>query len=108
VNIAAVYREGRFVRVLEGPKNVVKDLLARIARDERHEHVRVLASQRIPQRSCGDWTMGYEILQAKPETVPLGFRSTFDDLNHDDNTVVRRALVELTIWFTAHRRPDAL
>lgn len=102
-----VYRDGRFLQVLEGPEAVTKELLARIVKDPRHEHVRFLVTQVIRRRSFAEWTMGYETLVANPEGVPRGFRSTFEDLETDDSTVVQRALRELTIWFRARNRENA-
>lgn len=102
-----VYRDGRFLQVVEGPQTVTRELLARIVTDTRHENIRILMSQIIRRRSFADWTMGYERLAARPGSVPRGFRSTFDDLEVEDSEVVQRALRELTIWFRARNRHDA-
>lgn len=99
-----VYRDGRFLQVLEGPEDVTRDLLGRIVKDPRHENVHFLVVQKIRRRSFAEWTMGYELMTASPGTVPRGFRSTFDDLEDNDSVVVQRALRELTIWFRARNR----
>lgn len=102
-----IYRDGRFLQVVEGPESVVRDLLARIVKDTRHENVRFLLSEHVHRRSFTEWTMGYRAVRADPRSVPRGFRSTFDDLQDNDNSVVQRALGELTIWFRAHRERNA-
>lgn len=49
---------GHFLQALEGPEVAVRDLLARIERDPRHDHVQVLGEEVIEQRRFPDWTMG--------------------------------------------------
>jgi hypothetical protein len=54
-----VQHEGSFLQVLEGAATVVKPLFARIARDERHHRVVVLAQNDVDRVSFGDWSMGF-------------------------------------------------
>lgn len=48
---------GRFVQELEGPESVVRELMATIAADPRHEHVRILLEEPIAARRFPDWAM---------------------------------------------------
>lgn len=53
-----LHENGHFLQALEGPQAVVRDPLARIARDPRHTDVRVLAEETIERRRFPDWSMG--------------------------------------------------
>ncbi len=94
-----LYRGGRFIQVLEGPADTVDDLVATIRRDPRHGEMRVLLRETIEERAFADWTMGYEPIGVPAGAAPVGFRDTFDDLENDDDSVVARAVRELTVWF---------
>ncbi|KPF65892.1 hypothetical protein IP69_16610 [Bosea sp. AAP35] len=47
-----------FIQVLEGPHDALQATMDRIARDERHRDVAVLATQPIETRSFREWKMG--------------------------------------------------
>lgn len=53
-----VFDGHRFCQHLEGPHNVTIRLMDRIARDERHTHVRVIHEGRIPQRRYLSFELG--------------------------------------------------
>ncbi|HWA74429.1 MAG TPA: BLUF domain-containing protein [Polyangiaceae bacterium] len=72
-----VHHEGSFLQVLEGDPTVVEPLFARIQRDKRHQRTLVLQRGLSPQRSFGDWSMGF--VEADPrliKTLP-GFNDFF-------------------------------
>lgn len=48
-----------FIQVLEGGRDEVCELYNTIARDPRHERVRILAYEEIQERRFGGWTMGH-------------------------------------------------
>ena len=48
-----------YVQVLEGPADVLDDLLDIIRRDERHHNFEMLRNIEISHRSFGSWSMGY-------------------------------------------------
>ena len=48
---------GRFLQVLEGPEEEVRGLMASIADDPRHEHVRILVEEIQTGRRFPDWAM---------------------------------------------------
>lgn len=50
---------GRFVQLLEGPEDEVRELMSRIAADPRHEHVRILAEDGVSVRRFPDWAMAH-------------------------------------------------
>ncbi|MEO8563894.1 MAG: BLUF domain-containing protein [bacterium] len=51
---------GNFLQALEGPENVVREILARIERDPRHRNMQVLFFDHVPERLFADWSMGFE------------------------------------------------
>lgn len=54
-----LFGEGYFLQCLEGEADVVNSLYGKIAADQRHRDVTVLATTSIPVRSFGAWTMKY-------------------------------------------------
>ena len=95
-----LFRDGRFIQVLEGASSVVASLTERIGRDSRHHDMRILLSEPITERKFADWSMGYRSFRRGTAPVPAGFRDSFADLESatDASTTVR-ALGELTLWF---------
>jgi hypothetical protein len=104
-----LYRRGRFIQFLEGPEREVRDLLARIRQDPRHIDVSVLIEGKSRERQFSDWTMGYEPFVEPEESLPEGFRDTFDDLDSAEQPdVVVRATQQLILWFRVRsNRRDA-
>jgi len=51
-----------FLQVLEGPKDAVLEIFARIRADDRHGAVRVLVQHEAPERLFPNWSMGFEKL----------------------------------------------
>jgi Sensors of blue-light using FAD len=56
---ALVYVDGVFLQILQGDSEVVQELMAKIARDVRHETVTVLKQGEIPAAIFRDWKMAY-------------------------------------------------
>lgn len=56
---ALVYFDRVFLQILEGSKEAVAALMARIARDLRHEQVTVLQEGEIPLARFSNWSMAY-------------------------------------------------
>lgn len=103
-----LYRDGRFIQVLEGPRAAVESLAARIEGDQRHHDVRILLTEPISQRSFADWTMGYRAFRPEPSSIPQGYRDSFADLESGaDAVTVNRALFELTLWFRVRAQESA-
>lgn len=61
--------EGFFAQVLEGPRQVIEDLLARIRTDPRHENVELLETGPIEKRQFPQWSMGYAQATILPQTT---------------------------------------
>ena len=100
-----VYRDGRFLQLLEGPDAAVRQRMGVIEADDRHGAVRVLLEDEIDERRFPDWTMGFEDTDARAADIP-GHRRTFDDIDADRSTSGSLpALRALIAWFRA--RHDA-
>lgn len=52
-----LFREGRFLQLIEGPLMALEMLLAQLAQDERHRAVEVLSRVPIARRSFPRWRM---------------------------------------------------
>jgi hypothetical protein len=59
INGALVYVDGFFLQVLEGKAEDVQELMARIAKDLRHQTVTVLKQGPVPAAAFSDWSMAY-------------------------------------------------
>ena len=67
-----VHIDGGFLHILEGERERVMEMYARIAQDPRHSHPRVLVDRTIAQRAFPDWSLGYEHLKgAKDEMAGM-------------------------------------
>ncbi|WP_243646365.1 MULTISPECIES: BLUF domain-containing protein [unclassified Rathayibacter] len=95
-----LYRDGRFLQLLEGPTGVLEERMSVIATDPRHHDVRTLLSEQLTGRLLPSWTMGYPTVgRAEIDDIP-GYRRTFEDLDTDtDSSFTLPALRELIRWF---------
>jgi hypothetical protein len=94
-----VYRDSRFLQVLEGPESAVRGLMDTLAADPRHTGIRVMFEEPIRERQFAAWTMGFDRDDTGSAADLDGYRVTFDDLDRDDPTATMRALQELARWF---------
>lgn len=53
------YADGNFLQVLEGPRDAVEDLLARLGQDPRHRRLTVVRSQPVEAVSFASWSMKF-------------------------------------------------
>ncbi len=54
-----LYKDGRFIQLLEGHEDQVQDSFERIRKDERHTAVELLWLRYAQYRDFPDWTMGF-------------------------------------------------
>ena len=52
--------EGSFFQVLEGTEENVHAIYEKICRDDRHDAITKIIEEAIPERSFGEWTMGFK------------------------------------------------
>ncbi|WP_181034949.1 BLUF domain-containing protein [Arthrobacter sp. B0490] len=102
-----LHRSGRFLQVLEGPGDTLRERMSVIAADPRHLDVRILLQETIDARQFPEWTMAFEPAPGtRTEDIP-GYRTTFADIESDGRDGRRdgdpqrslTALRELIGWF---------
>ena len=54
-----LYRQGKFMQVLEGSESEVRKLFSAISKDRRHKDVTVIREGVIPNRQFSGWSMRY-------------------------------------------------
>jgi hypothetical protein len=92
-----LYRAGIFLQVIEGPEAVLRERMAIIASDPRHDGVDVLLEEPIAERMFPAWTMGSG--DAAGDSAP-GLREAFEDLAAGrDMTASLPALRGIIRWF---------
>lgn len=67
-----LYKHGRFLQVLEGLEQPVRDLFASIARDARHTDIQIVFTSPIERRTFPDWQMGFIACDASGAEPPAG------------------------------------
>ena len=89
-----LFTESTFLQVLEGAPAVVRSLYEKIAKDQRHANVLILAEDSIEQRNFGDWSMGFVSDQEEIRDLPGfvdffggGSARTFLDLQGDKRRI---------------------
>lgn len=73
-----LHADGRFLQLLEGTREEVRDLYATIAVDPRHRDVTVLTERHRLLRRFPSWTMAFRDLVAEPIAEP-GYTALFDE-----------------------------
>ena len=68
-----LYKDGKFMQVLEGEEETVKQLSAKIDRDPRHTNVTLLLQGPTSEREFPDWSMGFHDLDALQVTGIPGY-----------------------------------
>ncbi|GAA3556148.1 hypothetical protein GCM10022197_09130 [Microlunatus spumicola] len=89
-----LYRDSRFLQLLEGDERVVRDLYARIAGDARHREVRTVGERRRLLRQFPTWTMAFRDLAEEPFREP-GCTALFEDAAENVPWAVDELLVRL-------------
>ncbi|MFC4097285.1 BLUF domain-containing protein [Euzebyella saccharophila] len=54
-----IYYLGKFIQILEGPEEKVKELYSNIEKDKRHKKVNLFSEDTITERNFPDWGMAY-------------------------------------------------
>jgi hypothetical protein len=73
---ALIHVDGVFVQVLEGEEDVLRALMANIARDTRHHGVKVFYESAIAERAFASWRMAYVSPTAEQVSTWAGLPST--------------------------------
>lgn len=107
VNVSGMllYHEGNFLQYIEGEKDDVTSLYARIEGDERHHGLFLLDSGELEQRALPAWTMGYVRLDAAQQALLSSFDSNAGALEQALDAELPRTVLSMmrTFYRTAHR-----
>ncbi|GJM28956.1 MAG: hypothetical protein DHS20C17_15910 [Cyclobacteriaceae bacterium] len=69
-----LYLEGKFVQILEGKREVVKDLYEKIKRDRRHKEVSRILEGPMVSRNFPNFSMGFFTVDNKTFVKLSGFK----------------------------------
>lgn len=65
-----LYSHQRFIQVLEGPENAVREVFKSIEQDNRHRHIDILRFEQKIARHFPDWRMGFRNFAVSVENLP--------------------------------------
>lgn len=75
-----LYNNGIFLQVLEGEKEVLKNLFKSIKADQRHHNVLTVLEQKIESRIFENYKAGFSILKSKYDLENLdGYLSLYEN-----------------------------
>jgi hypothetical protein len=99
-----LYKDGQFMQVLEGDEETVRDTYAAIARDPRHEDVRVLLDTEIDRRQFEDWSMAYRRVSDEDLSRVPGYDPILHDYGRSLASWSEPSRARLLLdWFRTHR-----
>jgi hypothetical protein len=68
-----LYHEGRFMQLIEGPEEAVRELYEVIEQDPRHTDTAKLADKEVDSRSFPEWAMAFRPVQTQDFLSRPGF-----------------------------------
>ena len=77
-----LYCDGHFIQVLEGPRDAVLSLFARIEADGRNTMVQKLIEAPIEHRCFPDWSMGFHSYNTSDLADIEGYTALIREFNH--------------------------
>ncbi|RZK32094.1 MAG: BLUF domain-containing protein [Hymenobacter sp.] len=70
---ALIYRNKRFIQLLEGEQAVLEQAYARITRDPRHQHLCKVADYPVAARRFAEWPLAFQSLSPAQFTHLAGY-----------------------------------
>jgi hypothetical protein len=100
-----LYKDGNFLQVLEGEKEVVERLFNKISRDIRHRGLLVVYDGEVTEPEFSEWSMGFQNLSAG-SVIDLPGYSDFMNLSFtgDDLQADPSIAYELLLMFKKNMR----
>ena len=98
---ALVYVDGVFFQILEGEEAVVRNLMANIASDTRHQSVKIFHEAQVDVRAFESWSMAYLAPTAQEVSTWAGLpaattvEEVLAEVNRDPDRVPRALIVAL-------------
>ena len=62
-----LFESGKFLQVLEGPKDLLNDLYEKIKEDDRHENIFLILKSRTKQRIFEEYSSRFSIVKSKED-----------------------------------------
>ena len=87
------YGSGKYIQLIEGPRNAVTQLMGNIHQDERHYDIEVIADMPVSDRSFADRSMDYHMFADNELEQMIGF----DDIKH--NSLAAPRIIKLLKLF---------
>ena len=97
-----LHHQGKFVQLIEGQKEVVRNLYERIKEDERHKNIVVLYSESNPVRMFNNWNMVFSDLNDITEQV-ANKRALFDEIFHGSDAIGTPGRSKFTLWLEVNK-----
>lgn len=104
-----LYIDGKFLQVLEGPKEAVHQIFNVIKLDTRHKRVNVIIEGKLKKRNFDAWYMSFKSFTARQFEKISGYRnieSFFENNPVSDDSHV--AHVFLRLFFNKNYKPMSL
>ncbi|PZX16044.1 FAD-dependent sensor of blue light [Palleronia aestuarii] len=89
-----VFTGSTFIQILEGSPEHIDPVLDIISGDTRHADIRVLLDRMVEKRACGDWTMGFGLIDRHPGGR-IGFLERMAHLSRDGSPAALDELVAM-------------
>jgi hypothetical protein len=99
-----LFDSGRFVQLLEGPRDALTKRFLSIASDPRHHGVEILVAGPIDSRLFGDWSMHYVPAHGSRADLLRKYRCSDEFIPGEMST---SALEHLCLDFAAHAHSSA-
>lgn len=86
-----LYKNHRFMQLIEGREAVVRDLYQKISQDPRHRDLIVLQEGSEPKRQFPQWSMAFRDLNASGEDSPSAGKLKSGEIAFSDDALERHS-----------------
>ncbi|WP_373513460.1 BLUF domain-containing protein [Persicitalea sp.] len=97
-----LYHNQEFIQILEGEKGVVQNLYSKIAQDDRHTNIAILAEGGKEDRAFHDWSMAFHEL-SQDDIQGIGQEVFVDNFITFSKMVEKRTFPAILFWSMARQ-----
>lgn len=87
-----LHADGSFMQTIEGNREAVQALFARIEHDPRHGGLILICDEPVEHRSYGDWSMAFREISREEAAALPGFRKGRAPISTQDRDVARNLM----------------
>jgi hypothetical protein len=87
-----LHADGSFMQTIEGERDTVHPLLAKIERDPRHTGILLIGDEPVAKRSYGDWSMAFREIRREDAARLPGFQRKPGIISAHDRDVARNLM----------------